>query len=186
MAWFEPAQECLAIGLAASWATNFLFEWNSLVFLLIHMLCWFLSDYTLLSITQNSKLPFSKFEYVITWLYRETICYYLFMKAAVNPTVQWRHGKYRLKWGGLAEEIVTHSNDNLKKQPLNILESQYQLQTPQQLRQEQPIAKLINKNELKHKIRHQYSHSASPVLLNFIKQNDTLSTNTINKTTTST
>jgi hypothetical protein len=50
-------------------------------------------------------LPFNKFEYVISWLYRESICFYLFIKAASNPTVKWRDGKYRLKWGGLAEEI---------------------------------------------------------------------------------
>ena len=42
----------------------------------------------------------------MAWLYRETICYYLFLKAASNPTVKWRDGKYRLKWGGLAEEII--------------------------------------------------------------------------------
>ncbi len=63
---------------------------------------------------QNGKLPFSKFDYVISWLYRETICYYLFFQATIDPTVQWRNGTYRLKWGGLAEEINTTDKD-LKK-----------------------------------------------------------------------
>jgi hypothetical protein len=42
---------------------------------------------------------------VISWFYRESICFYLFLKAAANPTVKWRQGRYRLMWGGLAEEI---------------------------------------------------------------------------------
>ena len=92
------------LGIMSSWTVNYLFGWNSLVFFLIHVLCWFLSDYTLLKITQNSRLPFNKFEYLLCWLYRETICYYLFLKA-INPTVKWRDGTYRLKWGGLSELV---------------------------------------------------------------------------------
>ena len=115
MSLLEPLQECFAIGLCASFAFNFLFNWNSLVFFLIHVLCWFLSDYTLLTTAQNSKLPFTKFEFVVSWMYRETICLYLFIQAAINPTVQWRHGVYRLKWGGLAEEISKTKPDTITK-----------------------------------------------------------------------
>jgi ceramide glucosyltransferase len=52
MTWLEPMQECFAIGLCTSLAVNFLFNWNSLVFFMIHVLCWFLSDYTLLTTAQ--------------------------------------------------------------------------------------------------------------------------------------
>jgi hypothetical protein len=52
MTWLEPLQECFAIGLGASFAVNYLFNWNSLVFFMIHVLCWFLSDYTLLTTAQ--------------------------------------------------------------------------------------------------------------------------------------
>lgn len=54
MAWLEPFQECFLLGIMSSWTVNYLFGWNSLVFFLIHVLCWFLSDYTLLKITQVS------------------------------------------------------------------------------------------------------------------------------------
>ena len=111
MSWFEPIQECLLLGLCGSWAVNFLFGWNSLVFFLIHILGWFLSDYTMLKVVQNGKLPFSKLDFVISWFYRETICFYLFVKAAANPTVKWRQGRYRLRWGGLAEEIKPEPSD---------------------------------------------------------------------------
>ncbi len=113
MSWLEPFQECFMLGLCTSWTVNFLFEWNSLVFFLVHVLCWFLSDYILLKICQNGSLPFSKFEYMLSWLYRESICFYLFCKAAANPTVKWRQGKYRLKWGGFAEEIVDQKSQNV-------------------------------------------------------------------------
>ena len=52
MSWFEPIQECFMLGLATSWTVNYLFGWNSLVFFLIHVLGWFLSDYMLLKIVQ--------------------------------------------------------------------------------------------------------------------------------------
>lgn len=55
---------------------------------------------------KNGRLPFSKLEYLIAWLYRESICIYLFLKASIDPTVKWRNGRYRLRYGGLAEEII--------------------------------------------------------------------------------
>lgn len=123
MSWLEPMQECFMLGLVSSWTVNYLFGWNSLVFFLIHILGWFLCDYIILSITQNGKLPFSKFEYLIAWFYRESICIYLFLKAAVDPTVKWRNGKYRLLYGGLAEEIIeTTKNEQKIKVELDNIE----------------------------------------------------------------
>ena len=55
---------------------------------------------------QNGRLPFSNLEYLVAWLYREGICSYLFVKASLDPTVKWRNGRYRLLWGGLAQEIL--------------------------------------------------------------------------------
>lgn len=48
----EPMSECLVVGAFASWAVSILFAWDSLVFYLIHILMWFLSDWILLSIVQ--------------------------------------------------------------------------------------------------------------------------------------
>lgn len=114
-AWLEPMQECFLLGLCTCWTVNVLFGWNSLVFFLFHILAWLISDYTILKITQNGKLPFNKLDYVLAWFYRESICYYLFLKAASNPTVRWREGKYRLKWGGTAEEIEDDSKPSIPR-----------------------------------------------------------------------
>lgn len=48
----EPMAECLVVGLFAAWSVSVLFHWDSLVFYLIHILVWFLSDWILLSIVQ--------------------------------------------------------------------------------------------------------------------------------------
>lgn len=50
----EPMAECLVVGLFAAWSVSVLFHWDSLVFYLIHILVWFLSDWILLSIVQVS------------------------------------------------------------------------------------------------------------------------------------
>jgi hypothetical protein len=113
--WLEPMSDCFLAGLWSSWSVNFFFGWNSLVFFLIHVLAWFLCDYMLLKTCQAGKLPFTKYEYIIAWLYRESVCFYLFIKAASNPNVKWREGKYRLKWGSRADKIEDNNNKQSKE-----------------------------------------------------------------------
>lgn len=48
----EPMSECMIVGAFASWGVSILFHWDSLAFYLIHILCWFLSDWMLLTIVQ--------------------------------------------------------------------------------------------------------------------------------------
>ncbi|PSN47867.1 Ceramide glucosyltransferase [Blattella germanica] len=88
-----------------SWSVSFLFDWDPLVFYLVHILVWFLLDWILLSIIQNGSLPFNKFDFVIGWLFRECSSPYLFLHALWDPAIRWRARTYRLKWGGIAEEL---------------------------------------------------------------------------------
>jgi len=101
----EPMQECVLLGILSSLAVNTLFQWNSLVFFLVHVTAWMLTDYVLLSIVQNGPLPFGKFEYVVSWLFREFTSLPLFLRALFNPTISWRTGTYKLKWGGVAMQL---------------------------------------------------------------------------------
>ena len=41
----------------------------------------------------------------MAWLYRELICYVLFVKSLNSEPIQWRQSRYKLKWGSLAEEV---------------------------------------------------------------------------------
>jgi len=52
----EPIQESVLSGFLASWSVSTLFEWNFLVFFLIHLLVWFLLDYALIKLIQGSRL----------------------------------------------------------------------------------------------------------------------------------
>lgn len=101
----EPLSECMLLGILAAWASNFLFQWDAVVVCLVHILIWFFLDWILLSIIQNSSLPFSKTDFVITWMFRECCAIYIFIKALWQPNVRWRTGVYRLRWGGSVEEI---------------------------------------------------------------------------------
>lgn len=102
---FEPLSECLLLGACASWAASLLFEWDSFVFYLVHILLWFMLDWTLLCIVQNGPLPFNKLEFVCGWLLSETTRPYLFAQAVLDPLIQWRSRVYKLRWGGIAEEV---------------------------------------------------------------------------------
>ncbi|KAH1023474.1 hypothetical protein HUJ04_012674 [Dendroctonus ponderosae] len=106
---FEPLSECMVIGACAGWATSLLFRWEPLVFYLIHILVWFLCDWLLLSIVQNGSLPFSKFEFIIGWLFRECTGPYLFILAVFDPSIRWRNRCFKLAWGGIAQEVSPRS-----------------------------------------------------------------------------
>ncbi|KPL96858.1 ceramide glucosyltransferase-like protein [Sarcoptes scabiei] len=101
----EPLSECFVLGALASWAISHLSQVDPFAIYLFHILLWFLLDYFLLSIIQKSSLTFSKIDFVIAWLSRELFALALFTRALWEPDIQWRAGTYRLKWGGIAEEV---------------------------------------------------------------------------------
>ena len=101
----EPITECMMLGALAAWATYWLFTWDPVVIYLVHLLAWFFLDWMLLSIVQNGSLPFNKFEFVLGWLFRELSAPILFLNALSQPKIRWRTGVYRLRWGGIAEEL---------------------------------------------------------------------------------
>lgn len=57
------------------------------------------------SVAQNSSLTFSKIDFVIAWLLRELFALVLFARALWEPDIRWRARTYKLKWGGVAEEV---------------------------------------------------------------------------------
>lgn len=105
----EPLSECMLLGAMVAWATSFLFQWDAFAVYLLHLLLWFLLDWMLLSVVQNGLLPFNKWEFVVAWTFRECGALYLFLHALWNPTIRWRAGLYRLRWGGAVEVVKPDS-----------------------------------------------------------------------------
>jgi hypothetical protein len=114
------------LGILAAWSVYWLFECDPLAVYLLHVLFWFLLDWILLSVVQvnidecillwiidlnlyssvkDGPLPFSKFEFVLGWFLRELTAPFLFLNALLRPAIRWKAGVYRLKWGGVVEEI---------------------------------------------------------------------------------
>jgi len=102
----EPISECMMAGGLAAWAAYVIFRFDPVVFYLVHVLFWFLSDWVLIHIVQNGSLPFNKFEFMVMWLFRECGAPYIFMHALCNPGIRWRNLEFRLRWGGVAEAIM--------------------------------------------------------------------------------
>ncbi|XP_063607391.1 ceramide glucosyltransferase-like [Penaeus indicus] len=103
----EPLSECMVLGLIASWAGAVLLRADYLTFFLFHTLTWSLADWIMLNIVQNGPPPFSKFEFVISWLFREISAIFIFVHAVWNPVISWRHKSFKLRWGGIAEPVNT-------------------------------------------------------------------------------
>jgi ceramide glucosyltransferase len=101
----EPFTECMMLGICAAFSTRILFMWDPIVVFLVHLLIWCIIDWFLLRSVQNGSVPFTKFEFVLAWLFRETTAPFLFIHALFSQSIQWRQGLYRLHWGGLVEEI---------------------------------------------------------------------------------
>ncbi|MEJ1282865.1 UDP-glucose ceramide glucosyltransferase [Cricetulus griseus] len=55
---------------------------------------------------QGGTLCFSKLDYAVAWFIRESMTIYIFLSALWDPTISWRTGRYRLRCGGTAEEIL--------------------------------------------------------------------------------
>lgn len=102
----EPLSECMMLGLVASWAAVTLFQADYLSFFLTHTLVWFCSDWLMLIIVNNGPPPFSKFEFVISWLFRETSALFIFLHANWDPVISWRNNAYKLNWNGVAEPVT--------------------------------------------------------------------------------
>lgn len=105
----EPASECLLMGVGGSWAVSSLFDWSGLAFFFVHALLWFLLDYILLLVLQGGPVPFSKFEYVTGWLFRELTSISLMIRAHCSRVLTWRNRRYLLRRGGIGEELKQHS-----------------------------------------------------------------------------
>ena len=50
-------------------------------------------------------MPFSKFEFLAAWLFRETVAPYILLQGHLTHHVVWRNRKYLVKWGGEVERV---------------------------------------------------------------------------------
>ncbi|TKC45176.1 hypothetical protein EI555_020289 [Monodon monoceros] len=106
----EPISECFVASLIIGWAAHHVFRWDIMVFFMCHCLAWFIFDYIQLRGVQGGTLCFSKLDYAVAWFIRESMTIYIFLSALWDPTISWRTGRYRLRCGGTAEEILDETN----------------------------------------------------------------------------
>ncbi|XP_068032818.1 ceramide glucosyltransferase isoform X1 [Anomalospiza imberbis] len=102
----EPISECFVASLVIGWAAHHVFRWDIMIFFMCHCLAWFIFDYIQLKGVQGGALCFSKLDYAVAWFIRESMTIYIFLSALWDPTISWRTGRYRLRCGGTAEEII--------------------------------------------------------------------------------
>ncbi|CAL4142100.1 unnamed protein product, partial [Meganyctiphanes norvegica] len=111
----EPLSKCIVLGLVSAWAAVTLFQADYLSFFLTHTLVWFCSDWLMLIIVNNGAPPFSKFEFVISWLFLETSALFIFLHANCDPVINWQNNSwqnnsYKLNWKGIAEPVYTRGS----------------------------------------------------------------------------
>ncbi|XP_064799678.1 ceramide glucosyltransferase [Oncorhynchus masou masou] len=102
----EPISECFLASLIIGWAAHHVFHWDIMVFFMCHCLAWFISDYIQLRGVQGGAPAFSKLDYAVAWFIRESMTIQIFLSALWDPTISWRTGRYRLRCGGTADEIL--------------------------------------------------------------------------------
>ncbi|KAL4236872.1 hypothetical protein ACF0H5_005257 [Mactra antiquata] len=104
---FEPLSLCMPVGIITAWAVNYIFDISPLTFLLVHTLIWFLLDYTRMKHLEHGSIPFSKFDFVVCWFINEIGYMLLLLQSHLEPAITWRGRHFKLKWGGVVEEIYT-------------------------------------------------------------------------------
>lgn len=107
----EPFSECMLLGVLGAISISFLWAINPLIIFICHILIWFSLDYKLFCTIQDGPLTCSKVDFTLAWLVRESTALLIYLRALANPKVTWRSRKFRLKWGGYAEEITKPDGD---------------------------------------------------------------------------
>uniref|UniRef100_A0A8C5DZ19 ceramide glucosyltransferase n=1 Tax=Gouania willdenowi TaxID=441366 RepID=A0A8C5DZ19_GOUWI len=70
--------------------------WDMMVFFMCHCLAWFIADYVQLTGVQVRRVSvLLKLDFAV-----------IFLSALWDPTISWRTGRYRLRCGGTAEEVL--------------------------------------------------------------------------------
>jgi ceramide glucosyltransferase len=107
----EPSQECLISAIFGACAIGYLTQnvYFSFVFIGWHILYWAICDYTLITIVQNSPLPFSILQFAVCWLYRELMAFPIYMMALLNPEIKWKNSSYKLSWGGRIKPLYRNN-----------------------------------------------------------------------------
>ncbi|CAH3173135.1 unnamed protein product [Porites evermanni] len=109
---FEPLTESVVIGLLASWAMSYLWEFSAALMFIKHILVWFVLDFILLRCIQgpNNPLP-PMWKLFLAWLFREFSWIVFFLQAACGREIEWRTSHFVLKLGGKAERLQEKSQD---------------------------------------------------------------------------
>uniref|UniRef100_A0A8C4WYP5 ceramide glucosyltransferase n=1 Tax=Eptatretus burgeri TaxID=7764 RepID=A0A8C4WYP5_EPTBU len=102
----EPVSECFVSGLLVSWSAHYFFQWDIVLAFLCYVFAWFLLDFIKLRLVQGGPLSFSKLDYAVAWFIRESMALFIFCAALWDPVISWRTGRYRLRCGGTAEEVI--------------------------------------------------------------------------------
>uniref|UniRef100_UPI00358E3F41 ceramide glucosyltransferase isoform X3 n=1 Tax=Myxine glutinosa TaxID=7769 RepID=UPI00358E3F41 len=102
----EPVSECFVSGLLVSWSAHYFFQWDLVLAFLCYVFAWFLLDFIKLRLVQGGPLSFSKLDYAVAWFIRESMALIIFCAALWDPVISWRTGRYRLRCGGTAEEVI--------------------------------------------------------------------------------
>lgn len=101
----EPVTESIVLGILVSWAAWNTFNCSPLLFFTIHLLTWMTLDFILLRIIQNGELSYNFIKFGAAWIVREISGISWFVASCTDSTIVWRNRKYRIKWGGIGEEI---------------------------------------------------------------------------------
>ncbi|KAA0193565.1 Ceramide glucosyltransferase [Fasciolopsis buskii] len=105
----EPFSRCLPNALLGAFGFAYIFPdfVDPGVYFLCHMLIWFLLDYILLLYVYPPCVPLciTRLEYLIAWIFSELTAVPNHIGAAFKRELQWRDKKFRVRWGGLAEQV---------------------------------------------------------------------------------
>ncbi|KAK6021578.1 hypothetical protein OSTOST_12748, partial [Ostertagia ostertagi] len=100
MMFVEPLQDCFMSGLIGCLCANHLLGLNPIAYYAVHCIAWFLCDYALNRSIQNGPLPYRLPAFAWAWAFREGLAPFIYVRAILTPSINWRNGRFRLHWGG--------------------------------------------------------------------------------------
>ncbi|XP_064608571.1 ceramide glucosyltransferase-B-like isoform X2 [Liolophura sinensis] len=100
----EPLAECFPSAVIGALCAYHFFGINPYYFFAGHVCGWIVLDYLHLCNAQGGSVPFSKLQFLLAWITRELINYYVYFEALMNPRrIKWGKRTYKVTLGGHTE-----------------------------------------------------------------------------------
>jgi ceramide glucosyltransferase len=107
---YEPLTECLVCGILGGLAFKYFYDFNFILFSIMHWCIWFLSDMLTAKVSYGSRQPGRPWDdfgsFAFAWLCLQLVVLPSYIYAMMGTEILWRNQYYKLNMDGTVKTLV--------------------------------------------------------------------------------